>query len=151
MLPLFNDEQVVTQSNEGRVILTTHRICLENKEWGNSYNQNIMLEHVTSCENRYKSQVWLLILAGLCVVWGLLNASHRGGSEFGMTVLVGLVLAGVYWITRKNSVIISSPSTKMYINVTGMGRDRVLDFINKVEQTKHKRIASLNNRASLVG
>jgi hypothetical protein len=32
----------------------------------------------------------------------------------------------------------------MSINVIGMKNEKVLDFINKVEQTKHKRILSLN-------
>ena len=68
MLILFPDEQIITESSEGIVVLTTHRICYTNSSWGKSYNQSIMLEHITSCENFYSSQMWLLVISvfGFC-------------------------------------------------------------------------------------
>jgi hypothetical protein len=146
MLQLFPDEHLLTESTDGGVTLTTHRIAYEYKEWGRSYNQSIMLEHITSCENAYNSQVWLLILSGLCFVIGLIAATNNNIQSFGMTTLIAIICAGLYWITRSNVVIIASPSTKMLIKVNGMERDKVLDFINKVEQAKHRRVLSLNER-----
>lgn len=55
MIKLFEGEKIVLQS-EHRLVeltLTSHRICYEYSVWGNSYNQNIALEHITSCENKY--------------------------------------------------------------------------------------------------
>jgi hypothetical protein len=146
MLQLFPDEHLLTESTDGGVTLTTHRIAYEYKEWGRSYNQSIMLEHITSCENAYNSQVWLLILSGLCFVIGLIAATNNNIQSFGMTTLIAIICAGLYWITRSNVVIIASPSTKMLIKVNSMERDKVLDFINKVEQAKHRRVLSLNER-----
>jgi hypothetical protein len=148
MLNLFPDEQIVTQSSDGAVTLTTHRICYEYKDWGRSYNQNIMLEHITSCENYYNTQVWLLVLSGICFVGGLAGANSNTGALTG-GVLAALIFGLLYWLTRKNLIIIASPSTKMLIKVTGMKRDQVLNFINNVEQTKHKRILALNNRPNI--
>ena len=150
MLQLFPDEQLLTQSTDGGVTLTTHRIAYEYKEWGRSYNQSIMLEHITSCENAYNTQVWLLILGGLCFVGGLIAATNSNTEAFGMATLIAIVCTAIYWLTRSNLVIIASPSTKMLIKVNGMKRDRVLEFINKVEQAKHKRVLTLNNRPNSV-
>ncbi|MBX9785577.1 MAG: hypothetical protein K2X48_20025 [Chitinophagaceae bacterium] len=151
MLTLFPDEQIVPQSSEGAVTLTTHRICYEYKEWGRSYNQNIMLEHITSCENYYHTQVWLLIVGGLCLVGGLIAGANSNTEALSIGTLVALICGLLFWITRRNFVIIASPSTKMQIKVTGMQRERILNFINKVEQTKHQRILTINNRNNITG
>lgn len=143
MLTLFPDEQIITQSSEGAVTLTTHRICYEYREWGRSYNQNIMLEHITSCENYSSNRYTLLILAGLLLAVAIFSNETEIKAP---AVAISLLCAFAYWQTRSNFVIIASPSTKMRIKVTGMRREKVLDFINKIEQTKHKRIVSLSNR-----
>jgi hypothetical protein len=146
MLQLFPDEQLLTQSTDGGVTLTTHRIAYEYKEWGRSYNQSIMLEHITSCENAYNTHVFLLILGGLFFVGGLIAAINSNTEGFGITTLMAVICGTLYWLSRSNLVIIASPSTKMLIKVNGMKRDRVLEFINKVEQAKHKRVLTLNNK-----
>jgi hypothetical protein len=147
MLSLFPEEEIVTQSNEGSVTLTTHRLCYEYKDWGRAYNQNIMLEHITSCENYYSAQVWLLVLAILSLVISITAGFNEAGPVFSGAMLVALILGLIYWVSRRNFVVIASPSTKMTINMTGMKREKVLSFINTVEHTKNKRIVSLNNKA----
>lgn len=143
MITLFPDEKIVSQSNGDRVILTTHRICYENKEWGRSYNQSIMLEHITSCENHYNSNNWLLVLAGFFIIFGTYTSGSGNGDLLGLGIIIGVFLLIGYWLTRRNLIIIGSPSTKMMINVTGMKREYVLSFINYIEQTKHKRVLSI--------
>ncbi|MBS1510275.1 MAG: hypothetical protein JST86_05500 [Bacteroidetes bacterium] len=150
MLQLFPDEQLLTQSTDGGVTLTTHRIACEYREWGRSYNQSIMLEHITSCENAYNSYVSLLILGGVCLVGGLIAAANNGTNAFGIASLLALTLFLVYWLTRSNVVIIASPSTRMRIKVDRMKRERVLEFINRVEQAKHRRILSLSNKPNII-
>jgi hypothetical protein len=146
MLTLFPDEQIVTQSSNGIVTLTTHRICYEYKELGRSYNQNVMLEHVTSCENFYSSQIWVLILGIICFIGGIILGAQNKGQALIIGVLLALIFVVLYFLTKQNYIIISSPSTKMKIKVTSMKRDKVLDFINKVELTKNKRINELNKK-----
>ena len=145
MLTLFPDEKIVTQSSEGEVTLTTHRICYEYKEWGRSYNQSIILEHITSCENNNTTQVWMLIIGVLAFLGGIF-AAGKDMDVFWALALIALVFGLLYWFTRRNVVIISSPSTKMLIKVLQMKKEDVLSFINKVEQTKHKRVLALNSR-----
>ena len=119
--------------------MTTHRIAYEYKEWGSSYYQSIMLEDITSCENSYSSQIWLLILGGLSAVGGLIAATNNNTESFGAGMLIALVFAALYWFTRRNVIIIGSPSTKMLVSVKGMQSDRILEFINKIELAKHNK------------
>lgn len=144
MISLFKDERILTESNDGLITLTTHRICKEEpKKWGRSYNQNIMLEHITSTENYSISHLWLYLLAALCVIVGFILIQNE--NEAGIIgIFGGIVLVLIYYSSKKNLIIIGSPSTKMYIKVERMDKNKVLDFINKIEQAKNNRIASLN-------
>ena len=151
MLALFPDEQILIQSSEGAVTLTTHRICYQYKDWAQSYNQSIMLEHITSCENYHNRQVWMLIIAGLCVLGGLIPAASNDTSLLVPTLLLALVLSLLYWFTSRNFIIISSPSTQIIIKVIGMKTDQVLKFINNVELARHERILALGNKKNITG
>ena len=145
MLDLFPDEKIITQSNGGIVTLTSHRICYEQKEWSQSYNQNIMLEHITSCENKSTSNVWILIIGTISIIIAFASTNPKDAISF--VFILALLSFLLYRASRRSEIIISSPSTKMKINVKEMRREQVLNFINMVEQTKHRRIISLNNRS----
>ena len=146
MLSLFPGEAVVTYSDGGIVTLTTHRICKQEKEWGRSYNQDIMLEHITSCEDRTSSSVALLMIAILAFGLAVLAGVNRS-RDFGIYFIAGIVLLLVYFLTRKKQITIASPSTKMHINVSGMSTENIAAFVDKVQQTKNTRIVELNKRA----
>jgi hypothetical protein len=144
MITLFPDEKIILKSDNNQVILTSHRICYEYKEWSRAYNQSIMLEHITSCENFSIKKSILLVIAAVCFVSGLLCVSNEDEELFGLLTLIAIVFVFLFWLTRKNYIVIGSPSTKMSINVKRMSRENVLSFINNVEQTKHMRLLSIN-------
>lgn len=143
MIKLFEGEKIVLQSEHSLVelTLTTHRICYEYSVWGNSYNQYIALEHVTSCENKYASQIVYAILSIGSLIFGF-SIDTKVSNVIGFTLF--LVFAIVYMITKQNNIIIGSPSTKMKIDVKGMNKEKILDFISLIEETKYKRTLSLN-------
>lgn len=146
MITLFPDEIIVSSSSNDTVVLTTHRICYEHKEFGRSYNQSIMLEHITSCENHSVSKYSFLMIAGVLAVLSLVIGSNRNKDEAALAFAAAIIFAILFWFTRRNQIVIGSPSTKMLINVTGMRREKVLSFINTIEQTKHRRVLSINNK-----
>jgi hypothetical protein len=93
------------------------------------------------------SRPFLIIIGVLTFFGGFVLDNELGGGEgIVLGVLVAAMFTLLFWITRKNFVVISSPSMKIEINVKGMKREKILDFINTVELTKHKRILSLNNK-----
>lgn len=136
MLSLFEGEKIVSQSNDKSVTLTTHRILYTNYYWGNSYNQNIALEHITSCENRHVSYVILLFLA----VGSILLSFSNG--EFVGAILASIAFLLIFKFTKRNLIIISSPSTKITF-VAKMNKEKVLEFIDLIEATKFRRINNL--------
>lgn len=144
MINLFPDEKIISSSDKEQVILTSHRICYEYKEWGKSYNQSIMLEHITSCENYSFTKYWLLILAFFSFAFTVFSAGENNEEGISIGVIITIILIFIYFLTRKSFVIIGSPSTKMEINVKGMKRDKVLFFINEIEHAKHSRLLNLN-------
>ncbi len=141
MIKLFEGEKIVSQTTDNSVILTTHRICYEYSAWGNSYNQNIMLEHITSSENSYSSNLILLLLSNGSLIAGFLIGEYG----FAIGFLFFIAFALVYKLTKQNNIIIASPSARMKIAVNGMKREKILDFIDLVEETKNKRILNLKN------
>lgn len=146
MITLFPDEKIIVQSDKKQVILTSHRICYEYKEWGKAYNQSIMLEHITSCENYSSQRNLLLIMAIISLVLTIIGF---GNNEEDMSVLfffLTMIFSLLFWLTRRNYIVIGSPSTKMSINVKRMSREKVLSFINDIEQTKHLRLKSINKQ-----
>ena len=146
MLSLFPDEHIISQSSDQSVTLTSHRICLDSRVWGRSHHQHIMLEQITSCENYSRNPYLLLVLGGFCTAIGLPVIMGFNPALTTPILALGLLLLFFYWRSRRNMIIISSPNTKISLNVTGMNRIRVLDFMNKIEQTKYKRIMSLSGK-----
>ena len=143
MLSLFPDEKILTRSNDDIIVLTTHRICYESKQFNRAYNQSIMLEHITSCENSNTNQNWLLVVAAILVVLSISEYNNHNPQAGNMGIF-GAVLCGiVYYFSRRNLIVIASPSTKMRIPATGMSREQVLAFINRVEQAKYKRLEAM--------
>ena len=99
-----------------------------------------MLEHVTSCEKSVRSKMWLFILGLLVLMFGAAIQSP--------IALLSILFFVMYLYTRKSIIIISSPSTKIEINVSRMKLNQIQSFINKVEHTKHQRLLNLNSNSN---
>ncbi|WP_126973300.1 hypothetical protein [Gynurincola endophyticus] len=143
MIDLFPDEQLVSSSDENSVVLTTHRIIYEYKELGKAFQQSILLEHVSSCENYYYSKFWYLI-TGLITLVAALGWSDIIPASFFVLLLAASVFQFlVYVYTKKNVIAVGSASIKIIITVTGMERNDILAFINQIEHTVNQRNQSL--------
>jgi hypothetical protein len=144
MLELFTDEVIVSQLSDKTVTLTSHRIVKQDSY----HNQSVMLEHVTSCENKYTTKEWMIwaarILFTLCIIAGYYLGSRN--PEFAVSLGgLSVILLIAYYFSRNNQIIIGSPSTKMFISVSGIKRENILHFINQIEKTKNNRIVNLNS------
>ena len=144
-MQLFNDENLIVKSNEDKVILTSHRISYNDSSFASTTKQTIMLEHITSCESKETTKTILLVLVIVCLV--LLFISTGGGDfkNLGPIGMAGAILFGVFYFkSKRSSVIISSPSTKIVINTKGMKSDAINRFIDQVEKAKHERLMSIS-------
>jgi hypothetical protein len=144
-MTLFQDESVVIKSDDNAVTLTTHRICFEQKGFQTSGTKNIMLEHVTSCESITKKYYFWLIITVLGIL-ALIGADNDIKAVGGIAGIIGVA---AFFLTRKAFVKIASPTSEILINVKGMDRSKVLEFIDRIEQTKHKRLSTIGTRTNL--
>ena len=143
MLPLFNNEKIVSQSSDGAITLTTDRICYEYKQGGHTHHQVIMLEQVTSCNNRFSSSIMLLALAGISFIVGLLGMLTNVNGLLGM-LLVSILFIVLYVPSRRNVMVIASAKEQMEVSASGMESEYIEEFLNTVEVVKYERIEGLN-------
>ncbi|MDI1255677.1 MAG: hypothetical protein PSV16_06215 [Flavobacterium sp.] len=143
MLPLFNNEKIVTQSANGAVTLTTDRICYEYQQGGRTHHEAIMLEQVTSCNNYFSSSIMLLAMAGISLIVGLVGMLTDVNGLLGM-LLVSLLLLLLYVPSRRNVMVIASTQGKMEVTNSGMEGDYIEEFLHTVEVVKYERIIGIN-------
>ncbi|RZJ87394.1 MAG: hypothetical protein EOO20_16170 [Chryseobacterium sp.] len=142
-MQLFPDEYVITQSNDDRIILTSHRVSYNYISLNRSQTQTVMLEHITSCtvEKSANQLSLLLALAGALIVADGVYTNNQfqlyAGAAF--TLLMGWR----YLVSRRSLILISSPGTTIKIIGDGLSKEQINDFINKVEHAKHQRLMSV--------
>lgn len=138
-MKLIINEVKILESDDKSVVLTSHRIRQENKQWGKMQIKSLMLEHITSCEYDRKSNPIFLIIGLIAFVFGA-GLSFGGGnqqSEMGIiSAVIGFVLLIFYWITIRKGLIVSSPSAKIIMNTNGMKDESIKSFIDKLEEAK---------------
>jgi hypothetical protein len=62
-----------------------------------------------------------------------------------IALLVGSLCLAVYWKTEKEVLVVASAETKINIRVEGMRQQKIIEFVNKIEQARGERIIDLNN------
>ena len=137
-MKLFQGEKIVSQSIHSLVnlTLTTHRISYEYSVWGTSMNKSIPLEHITSCENKYTSQIGFIVISFISLIIGFTIGTDASMS---ISLLSFIAFAIIYALTRQNNIIIGSPSTRIRVSVSGMEREKILEFIDLIQETIHNK------------
>jgi hypothetical protein len=147
-MQLLPDEELLITSNQDKVVLTSQRVYLKDKEWGRSYQIILFLENISSIENVYKSNPVLLVIAALGLIVGLVTVdrAYDGGLWLGAFTVAGIFL--LLWLnSRRHVVTISSNGgAKLNFLVEGMGEGQVQDFVDKVAAAKAGRMNQLFGR-----
>lgn len=140
-----------SEGDGNRLELSDKRVRLSRFEFGSSRIVSIMLEHVTSCEMTKKSSpIWALLsfICGILVLFELYNGPISGYKTLlipilntyidtytllGWTVSAALVFFGIYMLSKKETLIIASPSSKIVIFKTDGFGTSLLDIMDSVE------------------
>ena len=134
-MELMNNENVVSESDNKEIVLTTHRIRHSIKRWGKSRITSIMLEELDSCEIRTISSPLFLFFAALIALGGFII-----GDDFVVYgFVVGLLFAAFYYFTRFQVISLKSSSSIINLRTTGMSLEMARSFIDTVEATKQNR------------
>ncbi|WP_162054750.1 PH domain-containing protein [Pontibacter pamirensis] len=141
---LFENEQIITQSSEGVVTLTTHRIRYATSGWGHAQITSMMLESISSIQSHFKSVPLLIILGATAFIAGIfLGANNEGGGAVA-SFAVGAMLIILYFASRKHVVTVSSKGGAAFSFLAkGMDQYEITRFIDQVEEAKHNRRVSV--------
>jgi uncharacterized membrane protein YoaK (UPF0700 family) len=140
MNPMQN-ETVLLEGVGNGLILSTHRVRYETEAMGTAEIKSIMLEQLASCAMVRSSNVILLILAAVSLVLGIVVAASGPRNEGALIIGVigSLVLAGLYFASRRQVLSLASAGTTITVNLQGMKPDAVKEFIEKTEAAKNSR------------
>ena len=149
---LLKGEELISQSANNVVILTTHRIRYNATNSAQSHLVSMMLEKVSSCESRYQSWPVLLVLGVLAVLLGGFSLFQFGGQQMAApAIAVGFVLVVAYFASRKHVISISSDGgSRIGFETKGLKREAVVSFINGIEKAKTERVERLHQLAASV-
>jgi hypothetical protein len=144
-MQLLPDEELLVTSNQDRIILTSQRIHLTDKEWGRSYQITLFLENISSIENVYKSNPVLLAIGALGLVVGIATINREYQAELAFGGFTAAVIFLLLWLnSRRHVVMISSNGGgKLNFLVEKMGEVEVQDFADKVQAAKANRMKQL--------
>lgn len=129
-MKLLPGEREVVRTNGGILVLTTHRVRLDQQEAGRSQIVSIMLDQVASCGLITKSYPLLLLFA---ITVALLALWMR---QIGAAVVGGGFFVALYWFSRRAILSVASSGAAIEIGATGLSREALVDFIDSVETAK---------------
>lgn len=140
---LPNEEKLITSNGE-KVILTNHRIQMDDSSWGKSFTISIFLEDISSIEIKYKSNLIFIILGVPFILAGVV-LSKIAGEMFGLGLVIGLILIALWFFSRKHVISISSNGgSVMNFLIKGMSDENVAEFVYNVSQAKQTRVNLLH-------
>jgi hypothetical protein len=132
-MELLPGERQVSESSDGSVVLTSHRVRLDQ---GGAF-VSIPLEQVASCSIGTRSHPILLVIAA--VVW--LGSFQFAGERvttlaFIIGAVFGALIVGIYVMSRTQVIVIASPGEFIRIRTRGMTRAVCVQFIDDLERAK---------------
>ena len=147
---LIPGETIIYGSAETEFVVTTHRVRVDTKSWGQAHVISIMLDELCSAELKYSSQPLLFLWAFLFLVFGGVGTLfiRSQGGDFGnllrfiplcggLVLAIGLVLW--YFVTRHMSLVLASAGTSIAVDAMGLGVDRTKELMDTIETAKNYR------------
>lgn len=143
---LLPGESILVTSNQDKVVLTDHRICMTNSLLGQSSFISIYLEDISSIEIKRTGNSMFLFVAILITGLSLLGTVLSGDSENIMPGFAFGLLFFFFWLsTYKRIVSISSKGGGPLNFIVGQIIDeKVYEFLHKVSKAKQDRIKYLH-------
>jgi len=133
-MELLPGERRVSESSDGTVVLTSHRVRLDQ---GSRRFVSIALEEVASCSIGTHSYPVLLILAAVVWLGSFQFAGERVGTiPFLIGGLVGALIALLYVLSREQVIVIASAAESIRIRTRGISRADCVQFVDDLERAK---------------
>ncbi|MCR9172351.1 MAG: hypothetical protein NXI10_07675 [bacterium] len=128
----MTEEKTITESSDGSVLLTNHKIRYTSNEKGHDRLTSIMLNEIATIEIVYvDNRIYLIIGIILCLGIFTLNVIGLACALFG-----GGLLA-YYFLSKKHVIsIISSASRSIDFETKGLKTKQIMRFVDQIESAK---------------
>jgi hypothetical protein len=144
-------ETILYGSPEAGFVITSHRIRIDSKSWGQAQVTSIMLEELCSAEVKYSSQPLLFVLAflllllgGASTIWaytrqvsGILSLLRLIPLCSGMLLALGLVF--IYFMSRRLTLVLASAGASIVLDGMRLGMETTRQLIDTIESAKDYR------------
>jgi hypothetical protein len=130
MLP---GEREVSASADGSVVLTSHRVRLDQE----GAFISLCLDQVASCSLGTRSHPIFLVIAAVVWLGSFQFAGERLATPaFVVGTLIGVLIVGLYVMSRGQVITIASPGEAIRIRTRGMTRAACVQFIDDLERAR---------------
>ena len=121
-MELLQNEKRILESDNKQIVLTSQRLRYYETTGKNSNFTSIMLDRISSISLTYQSNTMYLIIGIITI-----------------PIVVGLLLIFIYFKTKKHVVsIVPDGGSAIAIEINGMKRNFLMDFINDVEKAAYE-------------
>lgn len=134
-MKLFEGEEKILESDNGELVLTTHRVRHDSKSLGKRKITSLLLQELSSCELSHRSYPALLIVAAI----GLVIAAAGGSSNaMGVGVAVSIISVISFFSSRKQALCLATAGGQIIVETKGMKPEGVKNFIDETEIAKSR-------------
>jgi len=141
---LLNNEVIITQSGKGVITLTNLRLRYSNSSNGKTRIISILLEKVSSIDVHSKSNRIYLYFAFAAIAVGFYFGAEGNSNVTLASLGLGVLLTLLYLFSRQHFLRISSEGgAKIQFHTKGLKTEKVLQFMNQLEQAIRERRESL--------
>lgn len=138
-MKLFEGEEKILESDDGDLVLTTHRLRHDKKSFGKRKITSILLNELSSCELSHRSHPILLILAILgLIVTGIATIESGKADDILAFAIPTFILFIAYFLTRRQVMQLSTAGSPIVVALKGMKPETVKEFIDETEIAKNK-------------
>ena len=142
-MTLLPQEEVITISNQEKIVLTNVRVAMNNLSFGKKSHTSIFLEDIASVESNYSSKPWLILLGLACgIIPFTIQNDYLAENQTAIFcgVLTSVAFISVYFITRFHVVkICSKGGSSLIFKTEGMKTDDVDAFVSKLCSAKQSK------------
>jgi hypothetical protein len=134
-MKLFENEKIITSSNDDILILTNIRLRYIDKQLGKSNVSSIFLNKISFIGLKYLSNIYLLLGSIVSFIIGIVTGINGDWEFIGIGFIVGVILIITYFLTKKCYIkIVSDGGAEINFHTESMKQEAVLNFIDDLEK-----------------
>ena len=148
-LNLLNGEEIISESDNKELVLTTLRIRQYISYAGKHTYKSIMLEDIVSIQMAHKKNYWLILFAIIAILVALFSFIGLGEAATGVlaaSFIIAIILVIFFFLSMKGIVSIDSAKGSIEFNTKGMNPEKIISFLELIEKAKKGRVEFLKSK-----